>query len=248
MAVLTLIRGEYVWFIGTMFALFLTMIPTILERDFFVQLPLIFDVAITISIFLHVVGGYVRWYESIPYYDHLTHFLSSATISLIGVTLLYIIVFTMNRTYLPPLFFGFFTVIFTISMGVMWEFLEWGFDLAFGTELQLGLNDTMLDLVFDTIAGLIVGASATVQLKRDEGKRFRDIRIGDIKSSTAYRRWQMLKDKDVELRDKIRTAFRDPIILEGIFDYIVKEYNEISIEEEKMWNRLKKHGDEKKKK
>ena len=240
LAVSTLIKGEYVWFIGVLFALILTAFPSVLARDFHIQLPIVFDVAITVSIFFHVIGGYVDWYENIPYYDHFTHFLTSTTISLIGVTSLYILVFVLRITKLPPLFFGIFTVLFTISMGVIWEFLEWGFDLAFGTTLQRGLNDTMLDLLFDTTAGIIIGAVATVRLKTGEAAEMRDIHIGDIKSSLAYRRWKMLTDEDVTLKDKIKTAFDDPIILDGFFDYIVEESKQISKSERDFWYKLKK--------
>ena len=168
LAVVAFIRLEYVWVIGIMFALFLTLVPTILERDFKVKLPLIFDVAITISVFFHVIGGYVDFYDYVPYYDHFTHFISAATVSLIGVTLLYDLAFHVHIVKLPPLGFGIFTVLFAMSMGVTWEFLEWGFDLMVGTALQRGLHDTMLDLFFDTIAGIIIGTVAALKLLRGE--------------------------------------------------------------------------------
>ncbi|UCH89242.1 MAG: hypothetical protein JSV49_00925 [Thermoplasmata archaeon] len=240
LAILTLLRGEFVWFIGILFALFLTLVPTILARDFYVKLPLVFDVAITVSVFFHAIGGYVDWYDNIPGYDHFTHFLTSTTVSLIGVTLLYILVFTLKVTHLPPFFFGFFTVLFTMSMGVIWEFLEWGFDMAFGTELQHGLHDTMLDLMFDTMAGIIVGVISIVRLKQGEAMKVEDLVVGDITTSVGYKRWQMLRDKDKDLSEKIRVAFKDPIILEGIFDHIVREYKHISEKEERIWHKLKK--------
>jgi len=240
-ATMTFLRGEYVWFIGISFSLFLTLIPTILARDFNVKLPWVFDVVITVSVFFHVVGGYTDWYANVPYYDHFTHFISSATVSLIGVTFLYILNFHTKIVSLPPLGFGIFTVLFSMSMGVIWEFMEWGFDLAFDTGLQLGLQDTMWDFVFDTVAGVLVAVVATVKLNR--GKRFHDqdeIVIGDIKRSTGYIRWKMLTDADRDLQEKIRLAFKDPIVLEGFFDYIVAESKHISKEEERLWSELKK--------
>lgn len=242
LAIVTLIKTEYVWFIGTVFALFLTIVPSILAKDFYVKLPIIFDAAITISIFFHVVGGYVDFYEIIPYYDHFTHFLTSATISLIGVTLLYIIVYCLKVTQLPPHFFGFFTVLFTISMGVIWEFMEWGSDLAFGTQLQRGLNDTMLDLSFDTMAGVIVGIIATIRLKQGDVPEMEQVIVGDLQESAGYKRWQLLRDKDKTLSEKIKIAFKDPIVIGGFFDYVVKESKHITDAEEKVWHGLKIKG------
>jgi hypothetical protein len=168
LAVVAFLRVEYVWFIGISFALFLTLVPTILERDFMIKLPLIFDIAITVSIFLHVIGGYEDFYDYVPFYDHFTHFVSAATISLIGVTLLYDLAFYVRIVKLPPLGFGIFTVLFAMSMGVVWEFLEWGFDLMVGTTLQRGLYDTMLDLLFDTVAGIVIGIVSALKLSRGE--------------------------------------------------------------------------------
>ena len=51
---------------------------------------------------------------------------------------------------------AFVVVIFTMAMGVVWEFLEWSIDLVFGTNEQWGLQDTMRDLLVDTIAGIIM--------------------------------------------------------------------------------------------
>jgi len=178
LAVTTLLRGDYVWFIGSSFALFLTLVPTILERDFKMKLPLLFDTTITISIFLHVIGGYRGFYEIVPFYGHFTQFVSAATVALIAVILLYDLAFHVRIVELPPLGFGIFTVLFAMSMGVVWEFLEWGFDLMLGTTLQRGLHETMLDLLFDTIAGIIIGAFSILKLRRGEPLAERPIRGG----------------------------------------------------------------------
>jgi hypothetical protein len=238
-AVITLIRLEYVWFIGILFALILTLLPTILAKDFNIKLPIIFDAALTVSVFFHVFGEYADLYDIIPYYDHFTHSMSSATVSLIGVTLLYILVFTIKVTQLPPLFFGLFSVLFAMSMGVIWEFLEWGFDYAFGSDLQRGLNNTMWDLIFDSLAGLVIGAFATINLRYSKSHQIPDLYVGEITKSLGYKRWKQLTDKDKNLREKMRIAFKDPIVLEGVFDYVVKEYKYITKSEEKAWKAVK---------
>ena len=91
MAVVVLLKGEWVWFAGTLLSLLLVFMPAMVERDFNVKLPVILDSAITASIFLHVIGGYIKLYTAIPFYDSITHFISSATISFIAVTALYVL-------------------------------------------------------------------------------------------------------------------------------------------------------------
>ena len=53
-AIIALLRKEYVWTIGIFFSLVLTTLPTMIKRDFNVKLPLILDISITVSIFLHI--------------------------------------------------------------------------------------------------------------------------------------------------------------------------------------------------
>jgi len=236
-AVVTLIKGEYVWAIGIVLAILITFMPTILARDFDVTLPFVFDIAITVSVFLHVVGGYVDWYDYVQYYDHFTHSISSATVALIAVTMLYVLAYYTELVKLPPAMFGLFTVMFTMTMGVVWEFLEWGFDMAFATTLQRGLTDTMLDLLFDTIAGLIVAVIAVVRLEVGEVDARPLVKLGDVQNSVGFKRWELLKEG--EIMEALEESFNDPVVLEAIVDYVVKESKHFTDGHRKLWKRLR---------
>ncbi|KYK25598.1 MAG: hypothetical protein AYK23_03920 [Candidatus Proteinoplasmatales archaeon SG8-5] len=241
LAIDTFLKGEFVWFIATLLAIFLTFLPAILRRDFNVNLPLVLDVAITLSLFFHTVGGYLNFYESVQYYDHLTHFISSTAVALIGVAALYVLAFHTDLVTLPPAGFGLFTIFFVMSMGVVWEFMEWGIDILTGTQLQHGLDDTMLDFVFDTMAGVLVGIIATLWLRRkvlEETQPF--LEVGDIKNSVGYLRWKEITKKDRALRDRIMLSFKDPVLLDSILDDIVEKSHYISEVQKDMWARMKK--------
>jgi putative Mn2+ efflux pump MntP len=43
-----------------------------------------------------------------------------------------------------------------MAMGVIWEFLEWISDILFDLNAQPSLQDTMLDLLADTIGGVLM--------------------------------------------------------------------------------------------
>ncbi|PSP76002.1 hypothetical protein BRC86_02525 [Halobacteriales archaeon QS_3_64_16] len=63
--------------------------------------------------------------------------------------------------YLPPKFTFVFMLLFVLGFGVFWEVLEFavgGLGTALGATVltQYGLEDTMLDLVFDLIGAVIV--------------------------------------------------------------------------------------------
>jgi hypothetical protein len=63
-------------------------------------------------------------------------------------------------------------LLFTLAAGVFWELLEWvGRDLAqrVGVEPVLvvyGLDDTMLDLAFDVVGGVVAALVGGTRLRR----------------------------------------------------------------------------------
>ena len=234
-------RGEYVWTIGILFSVYLTLIPTIVKRDFNVKLPLILDISITLSIFLHIIGGYLGLYWEISFYDHITHFISSITVSLIAVIGLYILAFHFKLVKLPPVGFGIFTVLFAMGMGVIWELMEWVFDVVTGTNLQVSLDNTMWDFTFDTIAGIIVGTVATIKLKR--GERLDEevvIDLKDVKKSIGYKRWQALTNANKHIKTGLKKSFRDQNLLEKLIDHLMEESRYIKKREREFWKKLKK--------
>ena len=238
-ALITFFKKEYVWTIGIIFSIFLTLLPTIIKRDFNVKIPVIFDTVITLSIFLHIVGGYLRFYWTIPYYDNITHLISSMTISFIAVTILYLLAFSFNLVKLPPLGFGIFTVLFAMGMGVIWEMLEWFFDFLLGSNLQFGLQDTMWDLVFDTLAGTIVGTIATLKLKRGEKLETEIvINMHDLKSSIGYKRWKAITESPQDLGVNIVKSFKDHKLLKKFIDTIMEESIHIKEKEKELWRKL----------
>ncbi|MDD4308097.1 MAG: hypothetical protein PHU53_04745 [Thermoplasmata archaeon] len=240
MAFIVLFKGEWVWLAGTMLSLLIVFTPAILEKDFNVKLPVILDFAITISIFLHVIGGYAHLYAAIPFYDNITHFISSATISFMAVALLYVLTYSLKILKMPPLGFGLLTVFFAMSMGVFWEFMEWMTDLLVGTGLQVGLNDTMIDLMFDTIAGTVVGTLAVFQLRTGKSRDTESIlKVGDVRNSSGYRRIKERGEKDATLTKSIVKSFKDPLVMDTIIEYIVKESKYISESQRRLWESVK---------
>lgn len=90
-------------------------------------------------------------------YDIPMHFLGGVSIAVGGAAFL---VSYAGRDFLrrePRWFLILFLVGLTMTVGVLWEFMEFGFDLLFHTVNQQGLRDTMGDLAMDLVGG-VVGA------------------------------------------------------------------------------------------
>jgi hypothetical protein len=59
-----------------------------------------------------------------------------------------------------------------MAMGVTWEIGEFLSDQILLTQAQHGLNDTMLDLIFDLIGGGVVSILGMIYLKYTPKERF----------------------------------------------------------------------------
>jgi hypothetical protein len=146
--------------------LFLTLIPTIIERKYKVAIPWWLTFLIVFILYMHLAGEYYGWYVTLyPYYDKIAHLIAGITVALIGFTAVLLLDrYTKNNfdRYVIILMI----IMFTMAFGAFWEIFEFTMDTFFGTNLQHGNLDTMLDLIFDLLAAIIVAAIGNFYLRR----------------------------------------------------------------------------------
>lgn len=157
-------------------ALAVTYVPAILERDYEVPMDAGLTVWITAAVFLHAFGvagvpGLTgNLYRGLWWWDHLTHALSSSVVAAVGYTFVRGLDEHTDAIYLPPRFTLVFVLVFVAAFGVLWEVIEFalgGLSATLGTGAvltQYGLDDTMLDMAFDLLGGLLVGLFGTAHL------------------------------------------------------------------------------------
>ena len=163
---IAIFRDDWTWIFGCLIAIIISLIPSILKRNYKVTLPWILDLMITATLFVHVAGGIFNFYHSIPLYDKFAHFISSILIAFLAFVVIYILDEHWDGLHMDKYAMAFFVVMTTMAMGVIWEFNEWTTDLIFGTNEQWGLNDTMTDLVTDTIGGIIIAVVGVNMIKK----------------------------------------------------------------------------------
>ncbi|MCK4734673.1 MAG: hypothetical protein KAT65_19615 [Methanophagales archaeon] len=171
-AVYSVYTKDYIWAVWGLFAFILTLTPLMLKRRFNVTLPWELNFLIVLSLYLHVSGGVRGWYQLFyPFYDKVAHLVSSITIAVLGFVAAVIMdqytEIKMNRPLIV-----FFVVIFTMSLGAFWEITEFVSDQILGTQLQISLEDTMYDLMFDLVGGIFIGVLGDAYLKRTPKERF----------------------------------------------------------------------------
>jgi hypothetical protein len=157
-------------------ALGVTYLPAIIERDYKIPMDAGLTLWITVAVFLHALGTVGipgteldSFYRNVGWWDHLTHTLSSSVVAAAGYATVRAIDVHSEEIYLPPRFMFVFILLFTVAFGVFWEVIEFavgGLGAVVGGSIltQYGLEDTMLDLLFDTLGGVIVAVWGTAYL------------------------------------------------------------------------------------
>lgn len=158
-------------------ALGATKLPAVLERDYSLELDAGLTLWLTAAVFLHTIGVVgIPGTEAVPYrtipgYDHATHALSASVVAGVGYVTVRAFDAHSDDVSLPRRFTFVFVLLFVLALGVGWEILEFAIGLtadALDTSVsgaaQHGLEDTMMDLVFDGVGGLVVAAWGHVHL------------------------------------------------------------------------------------
>lgn len=142
------------------FMFLLGLIPHIITRYTRIAFPWFVYFLISLALLIHTSGYIQERYINYPNWDDLAHLVSGFIVSLIGFLA---ILFTDKiRNYrLDALFIGCFTIAFGMVMEYVWEIYEFGMDTFFGGSLagpmQANNADTMSDMIFVLISGVIVG-------------------------------------------------------------------------------------------
>lgn len=148
-------NGEYLFAIGTITAVIISLIPSIVERNYRVTLPFELDLLITLSLFLHTfLGEGLDFYQRFAQWDKLLHVYGGLVVAVFGFVIVYTLHYTRKVRLSIPLI-GLFTVIFALAVGALWEIGEFTIDNAFARHTQDDLPDTMWDLIDDLIGGTL---------------------------------------------------------------------------------------------
>lgn len=142
-------------------SLAVTFLPAALARDRGVRLGVGVTLWLTAAVLLHTVGM-LGLYDDVPWWDHVTHTLSATVVAGVGYAAVKAVDDYTDAIHFPPEFLFLFVLLFTLALGVLWEVLEFAarlFSDAVGVEtvlVQYGLDDTVVDLVFDAVGATLV--------------------------------------------------------------------------------------------
>lgn len=150
-------------------ALVITALPALLKRNYEVPLDPWLGLWITLAVFLHTMGS-AGLYARIGWWDHLTHAMSASLVAGIGYTFVRALDIHHDNIRLPGRFTFVFILIVVMAFGVIWELFEFGLDIAAdetGITMPLaqhGLDDTVRDMMFNTLGAIVVATFGQVHL------------------------------------------------------------------------------------
>lgn len=148
--VLSLINGDIDNAFMCVLVLVLFMVPGFLQNSFSIEFPSTLEIIILLFIFAaQILGELSDYYLRYPHWDTLLHTTWGFLCAAVGFSLVDI----LNRSehvkfQLSPLYLAICAFCFSMTIGVVWEFFEWGMDHFFHTDMQ---KDTVLT-AFSTVS------------------------------------------------------------------------------------------------
>ena len=145
--VLEALKGDYynVFLCGLTLVLF--MIPTFVEHRLHIDVPNTLEIIILLFIFsAEILGEIQEYYLMFPFWDTMLHTMNGFLMAAIGIAMVDIL--NRSRKFkvrLSPAFVALVAFCFSMTVGVVWEFFEYGMDVFFHTDMQ---KDTWINTIY----------------------------------------------------------------------------------------------------
>ncbi len=145
--------------------LILFMIPSFIDKRLHIELPNTLEVIILLFIFAaEILGEVQEYYLSFEHWDTMLHTLNGFLMAAIGFSLIDI----LNRSerfsiQMSPLFVAMVSFCFSMTVGVLWEFFEFGMDCFALTDMQKDTWITQIASVSLNPAGVNVAQVVPIE-------------------------------------------------------------------------------------
>ncbi|MBB6646564.1 hypothetical protein [Halobellus ruber] len=165
-----LVRGNATLAVNSLGPLAITLLPALFRREYDYAMDTGLVLWITLAATLHAVGA-LGLYESLGWYDSLTHTFSASIVAGVGYALARSVERHTTAVTFTRGFRATFVVLFVLAVGVAWEILEFasgGLATLIGGEAvlaQYGTTDIVNDLVFNTVGAVLVAGFASAHFE-----------------------------------------------------------------------------------
>ncbi len=154
LAIKAVFSGPEVWVYSGIFCTVFVFVPTLMRRYLDLSMPVTLEFLLFLALFLHVGGGALGIYDVFGPWDMVTHFVSTFMLALIFFTLFFMANHHWGIMRMTPTRVVLVTMVIAMSLGFLWEGMEWAADKLFDIRAQDGIGDTLMDLVMDAVGGM----------------------------------------------------------------------------------------------
>lgn len=136
-------------------SLILFLLPSFIERKFKIDFPSVLEIIVLLFIFsAEILGEINNFYGTFNNFDNILHTLNGFLAASIGFSLIYLLNENIESFKLSPLFVSIVAFCFSMTIGIAWEFFEYGMDSLFGLDMQkdeyiYNINTVTIDPEFD---------------------------------------------------------------------------------------------------
>lgn len=136
--VLSFLRGDYSSMFLCLLTLILFLIPFWIDEKLNIDIPNVLEIIIFLFIFsAEILGEINNFYGNIPHWDTILHTLNGFLCAAIGFSLIDILNNSERfHITLSPVFVALVAFCFSMTIGVLWEFFEFGADQLFKYDMQ----------------------------------------------------------------------------------------------------------------
>ena len=142
----SILRGEYESAFICLLVLVLFMLPFFIQQNFGIELPSALEIIILLFIFAaEILGELECYFITYPHWDTILHTTTGFLCAATGFAMIDI----LNRNSrikftLSPVYVALAAFCFSMTVGVLWEFFEFGMDRLFSMDMQ---KDTVIGSV-----------------------------------------------------------------------------------------------------
>ncbi len=136
--IVSLLGGNYESVYLCALTLFLMFIPAFIEHNFKIELPSTLEIIILLFIFsAEILGEMNSYYVKFPFWDTMLHTVNGFLCAAIGFALVDLLNVNAHVKFeLSPFYLAVVAFCFSMTIGVLWEFFEFGCDVFLHTDMQ----------------------------------------------------------------------------------------------------------------
>ena len=132
-----IMNGNYNGAFICLLSLGLFLVPSLLEQGFKIHIPPLLEGTIYLFIFsAEILGELNHFYAAIPQWDTILHTLNGFLVAAVGFSLIDLLNRNSRHFQLSPFYLVMVAFCFSMTIGVLWEFVEFGFDTFLGMDMQ----------------------------------------------------------------------------------------------------------------